>query len=221
MEIAATLRSYDGKRVAPFRAVAEAVREGPVAAMPELLKLAESDEAALQVGATWVIKHLAERGDPPSGRWAGRTIELIERVDAPDATLHLLQTLPYIEIPADREKPLRHTLEALTRSRRAFVRAWAYNGLGLLAGCNAAIRPEIEALFDVAERTETAAVRARIRHARVGWGRQRGPAGGQPDTEEAISFHPAGSSGFPDRVGGTLQGIGEPYGPQSFPVQHQ
>lgn len=56
MDIAAMLRSYDGTRVAPFRAVAEAVRDTPERAVPRLLDLAASDEAALQVGATWVIK---------------------------------------------------------------------------------------------------------------------------------------------------------------------
>ena len=52
MDIASTLRSYDGKRVAPFRAVAEAVQGMPGHAIPQLLDLAASEEPALEVGAS-------------------------------------------------------------------------------------------------------------------------------------------------------------------------
>lgn len=167
MDIAATLRSYDGKRVAPFLAVAEAVRDLPGQAIPHLLDLAADDEPAHQVGATWVVKHLAERGNPPSGPLAARTIDLLGRLQEPDAVLHLLQTLPHMEIPAGRRDTLRRVLDRLIESRRAFIRAWAYNGLGVLATADPNLRHEVEALFDEASERETAAVRARIRHARA------------------------------------------------------
>ena len=170
MDIAGTLRSYDGKRVAPFRSVADAVRDMPDRGIPQLLELAASDEPALQVGATWVIKRLAELGDAPGGRQAVRAIDVLERVQAPDAVLHLLQTLPYMEIPAGRQAGLRRTLDRLTGSKRAFVRAWAYNGLGVLAKGYPDLRKEVEAVFDAAVERETAAVRARIRHARAALG---------------------------------------------------
>ena len=167
MDIVRTLRSYDGKRVAPFRSVADAVRDMPDRGIPQLLDLAASDEPALQVGATWVIKHLAERGNAPTGRWAARAIDLLEQVQASDAVLHLLQTLPYLEIPADRQAGLRRTFYRLIGSKRAFIRAWAFNGLGVLAARNPELRSEVEALFDAAAERETAAVRVRIRHARA------------------------------------------------------
>ena len=170
MDIARTLRSYDGKRVAPFRSVADAVRDTPDREIPQLLDLAASDEPALQVGATWVIKRLAELGDAPAGKQAARAIDLLDRVHAPDAVLHLLQTLPYMEIPADRQAGLYRALNRLIGPRRAFIRAWAYNGLGVLAKGNPDLRIEVEALFGAAAERETAAVRARIRHARAAWG---------------------------------------------------
>jgi len=176
MDIAQTLRSYDGKRVAPFRAVAAAVRDTPGEAIPQLLDLAGSGEPALQVGATWVVKHLAERGSPPGGRLARRAIDLLGRVRESDAILHLLQTLPYLEIPAGRQEELRRVLGRLTGSGHAFVRAWAYNGLGVLATGNPELRGEVEALFDEAARWETAAVRARIRDARAALARSLDPA---------------------------------------------
>lgn len=169
MDIAATLRSYDGKRVAPFRAVAEAVGDAPERGLPQLLDLAADEEPELQVGATWVIKHLAERGSAPSGRLAGKVIDLLGRLEAADAVLHLLQTLPHMEIPADRREGLRRNLDRLIGSGHAFVRAWAYNGLGVLAAGDPGIRSEVEAVFDEAAERETAAVRARIRRARGAW----------------------------------------------------
>ena len=168
MDIAETLRSYDGKRVAPFRAVADAVRDAPETA--QLLDFAASDEAALQVGATWVVKHLAERGDPPDGEWAAQTVDLLQRMDAPLAILHVLQTLPHMEITAGRQQALLRVLKRLIRSRRVFVRAWAYNGLGVLAAADPGLRDEVEVLFEAAAATESAAVRVRIRHARAALG---------------------------------------------------
>ena len=169
MDIAAKLRSYDGKRVAPFREVARAVRDIPTRALPQLLEMAVRKEEALQVGATWVIKDLAERGSVPGSLAAARVIDLLERLQAPDAVLHVLQTLPHLEIPADRREMLERALRRFIGSRRAFVRAWAYNGLAVLAAGNPGLRGEVEALFDAAVEQESAAVRARIQHARRAW----------------------------------------------------
>ncbi len=174
MDIAATLRSYDGKRVAPFRAVAEALSQGPgrgEEAIGLLVDLAASDEMELQAGATWVLKYLAERGVAPRGKEAAAVLRLLSRPMASDAHLHLLQTLPHMDLPADLSagegRSLHRALLQLTASDRVFQRAWAYNGLGLLAARNPALQDEVEDLFSRAEKTETAAVKVRIRHART------------------------------------------------------
>ena len=176
MDIAATLRSYDGKRVAPFRAVAEALSRAPghgEEAIGRLVRLAASDEMELQTGATWVLKYLAERGVAPRGTEAAAMLRLLNRPLAPDALLHLLQTLPHMDLPPGEGRSLHRALLQLTEADRVFVRAWAYNGLGLLAARNPALRDEVESLFDAAARHETAAVRVRIRHARAAMRRQR------------------------------------------------
>ena len=167
MDIAATLRRYDGKRVAPFRAVAEAVQDAPESVMGELLDLAASDEMELQVGATWVLKRLAERGTAPRGPQGQELLRLLGRPLAPDALLHVLQTLPHLEIGSAPQGTLRDALLALIRHRRAFIRAWAYNGLGILAERDPSFRREALTLMDRAARNETAAVKARIRQARA------------------------------------------------------
>ncbi len=173
------LRSYDGKRVAPFRAVAEALSEGPGrgnGSIGHLLELAAFDETALQVGATWVLKYLAERNVVPRGGQAVALLQLLRRPLASDALLHLLQTLPHMDLaadlPAGEERALHRALLRLIESDRVFVRAWAYNGLGLLAARHPALREEVEALLRRAERTETAAVKVRVRYAREALRRQ-------------------------------------------------
>ena len=171
MDIAATLRSYDGKRVAPFRLVAEALRDAPESPVGRLVDLAATDEMELQVGATWVLKHLAERGTPPRGPGAAKLLGLLGRPFAPDAVLHILQTLPHMHIDDDQRRGLRHALMELIESRRTFIRAWAYNGLGILAAHDASLRSEVERLFDRAVKTDTAAVKVRIRHARAAMAR--------------------------------------------------
>jgi len=64
---------------------------------------------------------------------------------------------------------LRPRLHACCESPRPFVRAWAYNGLGLLAARDPSLRPEIDALFDAAMAEDKASVRARIRNVRKSW----------------------------------------------------
>lgn len=83
-----------------------------------------------------------------------------------------METLPYMEIPADRVEPLHRALGRLIRSRRAFIRAWAYNGLGVLAAADPGLRAEVDALFDAAEGSESASVRVRIRRAREALSKQ-------------------------------------------------
>jgi HEAT repeat protein len=59
--------------------------------------------------------------------------------------------------------------EAQRNGDNVFVRAWAYNGLGILAQREPALRREIDELFERAMVTEQASVRARIRNGRKTW----------------------------------------------------
>ncbi len=84
-----------------------------------------------------------------------------------DVLLHVLQTLPHLEVEDAPQAALRDALLALINHRRAFIRAWACNGLGILAGRDPSFRREVQTLMDRAERNETASVKARIRHTRA------------------------------------------------------
>jgi len=162
MNVRERLLEYDGKRVAPFRQVVEHLgvsRES----FEVLLGLAAEEEEAFEIGATWGLKAMAEAGLQPSEDHARTLVQLLATAQAPDAILHLLQLLPYLPSVPDLEAGLYQTLLTHLRSKRTFVRAWAYSGLGQLAQRNSEYRDVVGALFDKAMATESASVRARIR----------------------------------------------------------
>jgi hypothetical protein len=167
-DVAAALRAWDGRDVRPFQDVAEAL---PATAdnVAALLALARRDDAALQVGATWVLKHWLEQGCVLDRRASGRMAALLERELDWGAALHVLQALSRLDLSDARWGRLPQMLERRLDSPRPFVRAWAYNGLGLAAARNPDLRPRVEALFEQAMADEPASVRARIRSARRAW----------------------------------------------------
>ena len=153
VDLASELARFDGRNVAPFRRVARHARRAATPAR-ELVAIARRRSPALQIGATWVIKDLLEDGWDPGPRFAGSLVTLLRTVDAPDATLHLLQSLPHVRIPPTREAALLAAIEPALSSEHRFVRAWAYNALGLIAMQNPKLRAKVEQQFAAALRSE-------------------------------------------------------------------
>ena len=92
-------------------------------------------------------------------------------VDQNDALLHVLQTLPFVELPSDSLEWLHGRLSELLERDHKFVRAWTFNAFGLLATADSRYRDEVVAMFEEAARSEPASVRARVRHAAKALGR--------------------------------------------------
>ncbi len=158
-------QKYDGKSVALFERVA-AHRDPTPSSMRQLVRLVTSPDERVQVGATWVLKRWIEthRGDVhPVTR---KLLELVGVEIATDAKLHLLQLLPHLEIPSKREQDIYSACSRLLDHPNKFLRAWAFNGLGLVALQNPDYRPRVERLFEEAQSTQPASVLARIRNVR-------------------------------------------------------
>ncbi len=123
------------------------------------------DDAELQSGATWLLKHHFDAGGADLGE------ELVAAIYSRasglvqwDARLHVLQCIARMPI-AESEKT---TVEAFVRvcleDDAKFVRAWAYSGFCELARRFPELQPEAVNILDEAMTSETAgSVLARVR----------------------------------------------------------
>ena len=166
MDIEALFRSFDGKSVEPFRKAAAGLPPTQ-GTLHDLVIRASDGGRPMEIGSTWVLKHLLENGVTADESLAPELQGLLSTLNEDEARLHVLQCLPHVDLDvrAGRAAALFGTLLGLKGARNAFVRAWAYNALGLLAARSPGHRARVENLFAQAADSESAAVRARIRHA--------------------------------------------------------
>ncbi len=158
-----SLSSYDGKRVAPFCSIADEISIRPDALEIAIL-IIDSNEPNANVGGSWILKHLLELGFQADKDLCKKVLSWLESFDENDARLHLLQILNHIEIP----KSVHHDLFALglelASDKNTFIRAWAYNLIGLIAYRNFKFEAETQKRLQYALNSETASIKARIRN---------------------------------------------------------
>ena len=158
-----SLRGYDGKSVKPFRLIAEDLAIRPDA-LEIVISIIDSDEPNAQVGGTWVLKHLLELGLETDGKFCKKALLWLNSTSDKDARLHLLQIFSHIKIPKSLHDRVYALGLELTTDRNTFVRAWAYNLIGLVAVANLDFQAETRVRFKKAMLTETASIKARIRN---------------------------------------------------------
>jgi hypothetical protein len=129
----------------------------------DLCRLAESGDPRIQIAATGLLKRYLEHGVPFSDGVVVCLLDLLPSTEHWEATLHLLQILPHLSIPASQADTLCGWLGKLTKHSNAFVRAWAYSGLHRVAKLYPEYRTAITRLLHVAAHEESASVRARLR----------------------------------------------------------
>ncbi len=168
---------FDGRSVEPFRRVAELLPQTSASLVQLVRWLSQLEPAdaaskaetpvAAEVGATWVVKHFLEQGVATDQQTARMLCGLLDRLVAQDAVLHVLQCLPFLnlELPPGQARALSESLHRHRLHKSAFVRAWSYNGLALLAIGTPTDRAQVMQLLKQASTGESAAVKARIRHA--------------------------------------------------------
>jgi len=157
------IASWDGKSAAVLQATYErhSAEMGFVATI-----LAHISDVESQRAATWLLKRHLEAGNSLSVAGCRTVLGRLSVQEHWEAKLHILQCLPYLDIPEDDIVGLEQFLEACLESERKFVRAWAYNGLNELALRFPRYREKVDGMLARAGESESASVRARIRNMR-------------------------------------------------------
>ncbi len=127
-----------------------------------LLKIATDPNCS--EGATWLIKHALEQKVELNEKQISSFCELIEGELPWQSILHILQILPFFTVPKEHKHKMMAFVRNHTEHENKFVRAWAYNGLYELANTYSEYRDGLSIVFDAAEETEPAAIKARIRN---------------------------------------------------------
>ena len=128
-----------------------------------LVELAESEEPPTQIAATALLKRYRAGGATFSGEVITRLLDLLPLASPWEVTVHLLQMLSQLPIPANSAELLCDTARRFLGHRNTFVRAWAYGALHHLATLYPQYRSDVLPLLDLAAQTEASSVRARLR----------------------------------------------------------
>ena len=121
-------------------------------------------DGKLQRAATWLLKKHLEAGSRLSAAGCRAVFGALSAQEHWESRLHILQSLPYLDIHEDDSAALEQFLDACVGSDRKFVRAWAYNGFHELARRFPRYRKKVDDMLARAGESEAASVQARIRN---------------------------------------------------------
>lgn len=125
------LSDWDGKATEALKSACEMFRAQPDF-VDRLVGLSARQDTAR--GATWLLKHLFENGEPRlSESRTARHIAAMSDFSHWETRLHVLQYLDHLTIPHDAEAPLEAFILDALDSENKFLRAWAYYALALHA----------------------------------------------------------------------------------------
>ena len=118
----------------------------------------------VQRAATWLLKRHLETGNSLSPRSSREILDTLSDQEHWESKLHILQCLPYLDIPEDKSADLERFLDSCLDSDNKFLRAWAYNGFNELSIRFPRYREEVNQMLVRALESEAASARARIRN---------------------------------------------------------
>ena len=118
----------------------------------------------LQKGATWLLKRHFEDGWKIDESQTAKIFGLLPNLKYWETKLHILQSLPYMEIANAEKKEIEFFLRKCFTDENKFVRAWAYNGFYELSMQHSEYIAETKQFLEMAMRDEAPSVKARIRN---------------------------------------------------------
>lgn len=129
-----------------------------------LVDLAADFDGAVSAGATWLIKHHAEAGEPLSPAQCRRLAARLGKITSWDARLHICQSARLLPYPLEAMSVLYAWALPLLEHDRPFVRAWALDLICHLAERDGAYAPSAASALARLARDPAASVRARARN---------------------------------------------------------
>lgn len=154
------LRQWDGKSTQQIRQI-YANHWDNADFLPELIDLLK--ETATQEGASWCIKHYLEKSGIITAEAINHILTRLETLESWQSQLHILQCLPYWQIPDESKLTLERFLRSGLIHNNKFVRAWSYGGFYQLSQQYPEYEKEAQEFIEMAMRDEAASVKARIR----------------------------------------------------------
>ncbi len=154
------LQAWDGKS---SEAIAEIYRNKASQSdfVDQLIQLCS--DSALQKGASWLLKHHLESGGSLAPAQVESVIESLDTQTDWETRLHMLQSLPYLDVVVKHKQRLKQFLDECHKDDNKFVRAWALSGLHQLANQHPEYRDEVLTWIERAMVDEAPSVKARLR----------------------------------------------------------
>ena len=121
------------------------------------------EDAPYQEGASWLLKTWLEDLNTLSERQVTRLIQMLLKFTLWPSVLHSLQCLPWVAIPSSVKARLFEFLRDSLASENKFIKAWSYGGLCELAAQYPEYQAEVKTAIELALKSESASVTARIR----------------------------------------------------------
>ena len=166
MDAEVLLRSFDGRHVAVLHDIAADLPTSRETLVRLIEAARQVKRGPPEIGATWLVKHLLERGVEIDADIGLRLALTIGHLSENESKLHLLQAIPYVTVTPEVEDALLPALDAiLANATHRFVRAWAYNALSVVARDNPGRREDVARRLRDALEVEAPSVRARVRAA--------------------------------------------------------
>ncbi len=160
MDMKQAIVAWDGKSADDIRDIYDRYGHKSLF-ISEILSLAKQEP--LQKGTTWLLKRHLEEACSLKSSEVKEVYLLLPNLEHWEATLHVLQCIPYMPIPNTQKKKVQTFLKKCLGDDAKFVRTWAYNGFYELAVQYPEYQGEAKQLFEVGMRDEAASVKAKIR----------------------------------------------------------
>ena len=161
MTLLEEISAWDHKSATALQSTYERHRDGKDFLATLLAHIADVE---LQRAATWLLKRHLEAGYSLSPESSRAILGVLPDQEHWESKLHILQCLPYLDIPEDQSAGLEQFLDSCLESDNKFLRAWAYNGFNELSLRFPRYREEVTHMLARAGESEAASVRARIRN---------------------------------------------------------